>query len=455
MARGFLQQISSLVAVFLCVVVLGFSTVYAAGKARPVSLTKGTASGNLSAGQQASKVVPEIRVGLLKTQNSIALAPEVSYILRDAKTKQVLQKIAPGANLQLEQKNQQLLLNQKPIRAIRLEFVPQDAKKSGVFVINGKAYRGSLDLNLEARGIRVINRLGLEEYLYGVVSKEMPADWPIEALKAQAVAARTYALYSKNRHTEEGFDVCATTHCQVYGGIEAEKSAVKAAVDATGGQVLYYGGKPIDAFFHTDSGGMTENSEDVWGTYYPYLRAAKEDKAGTGAWKQKYTVPELQLKLKEAGYQFGVMKRIELTPLSIGKATEDRSQSGRVQLIKFFGNQGNASLTGNELRKILGLKSTLFDVRLEYPNLSKIDMNMGLTKKEMEVNLPAVTEKNLTQKKIHDINGKKGETIVIYGYGWGHGLGLSQWGAKALAAHMDYRAILSHYYQSTELKQLY
>ena len=126
-----------------------------------------------------------------------------------------------------------------------------------------------------------------------------------------------------------------------------------------------------------------------------------------------------------------------------------------MQIIKFFGTKGVATLTGNELRKLLGLKSTLFDVRLEKPNIQSIKADMGFQEKKISVNLPDEEERNLSLDKIHVLSGREGESIVIFGYGWGHGLGLSQWGAKDLAAHMGYQEILAHYYQNTELKKLY
>ena len=400
---------------------------------------------------------PQIKVGLFRTQHPIRLTVKGNILVRDGVSGRELQKLTAGNTVQVQVKNGKIILDQTPLNISLLEFAASSAKERENILLaaDGKPYRGSLLLKLSGNEISVINELPLDAYLYGVVPEEMPAAWPLEALKAQTVAARTFAVFHGGRHIRDGYDICADTHCQVYGGAAAEKPASTAAVDATRGMVLYSAGKPIDAFFHTDSGGMTENSEDVWGTYYPYLRAAREDNLKTGPWQVKYTVPELQLKLNEAGYMPGILKKIELTPLVIGHAAADRSASGRVQIIKFFGTKGVSTLTGNELRKLLGLKSTLFDVRLEKPAIQSIKADMGFQKKKISVNLPDEEERNLSLDKIHVLSGREGESIVIFGYGWGHGLGLSQWGAKDLAAHMGYQEILAHYYQNTELKKLY
>ena len=127
-------------------------------------------------------------------------------------------------------------------------------------------------------GLTVINRLLIDEYLYGVVPEEMPASWNIEALKAQAVAARTFALYDKldRKHTQEGFDVCVTTDCQVYGGMDSEAATTNKAIDATKGEVIVYLNQPICSVFHAASGGQTDDSINVWNVNVPYLRAVED-----------------------------------------------------------------------------------------------------------------------------------------------------------------------------------
>ena len=311
-------------------------------------------------------------------------------------------------------------LNGKKLKkadAATLELTVADERNLAKLIstYDNKSYRGALRLLPRKGGLHLINRVTAEEYLQGVVPEEMPAEWNAEAVKAQAVAARTYALRQRKRHGKEGFDVCASTHCQQYGGVAVERAAANQAIKTTQGMVLQSNGALVDALFHTDSGGMTENSEDVWGSRIDCLRAAKELRTETYPWEKNITAAQLSGLLAKRGKNIGELKKIELSPIRIGKASQDRTVSGRVKAVTFVGKSGKASMTGNDLRSMLGLKSTLFSMTLNR------------------------------------------NVVFIKGYGWGHGLGMSQHGAKAYAdsEHWDYKKILQHYYQGAELKKLY
>ena len=404
-------------------------------------------------GHKDDKASTALRIGLWKGQPQVVVSAAAPFVVRDAATQRGLAKFNANEPVRLFVKNHQLVLNGKGISAARLEVVLQDKTSEQRVTINKRHYRGTLEISLLPGGIRVVNVVPLEAYISSVLPSEMSAGWPMEALKAQAVAARTFALYERGKHKQEGFDLCASTHCQVYEGTAKEAVSARSAVAATKSQVLEYGGKPIYAAFHASSGGMTENSEDVWGSYLPYLRAVKDDDSAAPShhWQVKLTLPQLQLKLKRAGYDTGLLKRIDLTPFQLGGGrSSDRSVSGRVQIVKFIGERRTAALTGNELRKVLGLKSTLFDIRLVHP---AVDFSLGHGKNSSVQQLPAVEEHNMALDKQHLVTGQTGETVLIDGYGWGHGLGLSQWGAKAMAEHgHTYREILALYYPQTQLK---
>ena len=252
----------------------------------------------------------------------------------------------------------------------------------------------------------------VDDYLLSVVPEEMPTDWPAEALKAQSVAARSFALKSRGRHAAEGYDLCTTTHCQLYKGIASEKTASTAAVRATRGEVLTYGGQPIEALFHTDSGGMTESSEDVWGNPIPYLRAVRDTPLGTMPWTKTVSKADLEKKLAAKGHAIGRLRAVELSPLAVGRAAKDRTASGRVKAMTVMGTKGSVTLSGTAWRSLLGLKSTLFDAKL--------------TK----------------------------DSVTFTGFGAGHGLGISQWGAKRLAeTGKSYADILHHYYTGVTLQR--
>ncbi len=351
----------------------------------------------------------EIRVGLLLGQRSLLVSSDAGFSLVDNRSGKVLKTIAPNAAIKIESGKAGLLLDGRPLAGTAFRLVPQ--KSDGIFQIGAKHYRGSFFLRVQDGSFDVIEHLALDDYVNGVLAEEMPASWHPEALKAQAVAARTYALRSRERHRADGYDVCATTHCQLYGGVDSETAATRAAVAATAGQVLLYDGKLAETVFHSDSGGMTESREALWGDGVPYLVPVKEPEQKTSPWQVTLAEANFLRKLAAAGKDIGTLQKIELSPLVIGKGDAYRTPSGRVSHLKIQGSKRTLSLTGSEMRSIFGLKSTLFGVKRE-----------------------------------------KGQ-VVIAGFGSGHGLGLSQHGAERLASRMKYDAILAHYYPGTKLER--
>ena len=354
---------------------------------------------------------PEIMIGLSQSVSEVRLAATNGglHVYEDPDKEPVLE-ISQEKELDIRILQDQLLLNGQTIKADRLIIQPDT---TGFIMVNGAPYRGYITL-LKKNGLTVINNIQVEDYLYGVVPKEMPSNWPAEALCAQSVAARTFALKNRKRHSEEGFDLCNTSHCQVYEGMSAEMRTTTEAVNNTRGEVLFYKGAIIDALFHTDSGGMTESSENVWGSSVPYLRAVTETQMQTQPWNRSISMASFVQKIEADGKILGTLREIRLSPLIIGKGSEDRTPSGRVRSMEFIGSKGRVILSGNDLRSMFSLPSTLFHVR--YGN----------------------------------------SEIIFNGYGSGHGLGLSQWGAKTLAdQRKNYKDILFHYYTGVTLEKLY
>ncbi len=272
----------------------------------------------------------------------------------------------------------------------------------GYIFIKDSWYRGRVLVVPTEGGVTAVNWVDLEAYLYGVVGGEMPASWPQEALKAQAVAARSYALYRRDRTQNQLFDVGGTTSHQVYKGLAAEAPSVQAAVNATQGQVLTYGGQVIEAVFHSSSGGYTENSEDIWQRPTPYLRgvADYDQEAPVFQWSETFSAQQFGQRIVGIGHLQSV-------------ATERATPRGRIVSIRLQGTQGSRTLTGTELRQALGLRSTLCSITV------------------------------------------MGDTIRVDGRGYGHGLGMSQWGARGLATRgQNYLQILTYYYQGTALSNL-
>lgn len=264
----------------------------------------------------------------------------------------------------------------------------------------GHRYRGSLRLIATQRGIDVVNVLDVEQYLKGVVPAEMSPSWPMAALEAQAVAARSYAISSLNPGAS--YDLCATVDCQVYRGMDVESARSDQAVRATRGVVVMYDGHVARTYYHADSGGETASSREVWGTALPYLVQLPDAVGPTpfAHWEVRVDPRTVAETLAGLGEDVGSVRGLRVLK---------RSGSGRVDLLEVDGSRGVATVTGAELENVAqrwGLKSTRFSVA-------------GLT---------------------------------VYGEGWGHGVGMSQYGARALAEqHYDYTQILAYYYPHTRL----
>ncbi len=273
--------------------------------------------------------------------------------------------------------------------------------------VGQKRFSGKLNLFVLDSEILVVNVLGIEKYLSSVVGSEMPAKWPIEALKAQAIASRTYALKQKGNNL---FDIDSTQKNQVYNGLESRTYKTIRAVKSTRSLVLTYKNKLINALFHSSSGGMTENSQDVWKNKYPYLSSVKDfDKNNPKfKWQKKISSNELI----DLFPKIGGLKNIEIL---------DITSTGRVKNVKLIGVYGSDQISGVVLRKRLGLKSNF--VRFKF------------FEEELNNKLPS----------------KKG--LIVFGQGSGHAVGMSQWGAKYLASRgQKAERILKHFYRGVQIK---
>jgi len=280
-----------------------------------------------------------------------------------------------------------------------------------------RRYRGSLEFRVENGNLTVVNELNVEDYLRGVVPAEVPATWPAEALKAQAVAARNFALQRVEATRGRTFNVACDQSSQVYKGYDAESPNTDKAVEETRGVVMLNSGSLITAFFHSSSGGYTENCEDVWNNALPYIKCKvdpydKNDRYYN--WQENYSAEQITDQLKNAGYNF---KRVtELEELA-------RTTSGaRVEKIAVKGE----GLAGEPLR-------------VEISNADKVRIALGLKSALFTLNKVYDKDKNLTG-------------VNITGSGWGHGLGLSQWGAYGMAKQgYNYQDILKYYYSGINI----
>jgi stage II sporulation protein D len=345
----------------------------------------------------------------------------------------------------------------------KIKAAPKEEQgKVSAILYKGKKYRGSMTMqSLSGSDITLINELSFDQYLYGVVPSEMPADWHIEALKAQAVAARNYALVTMGRHNNMGFDLCSSEHCQAYNGMEKENINTTEAVNATKGKVLTYNEKLISAFFHSSSGGHTEDSENVWGTVTDYIRGV-EDTYSLGSphdnWTLELDRSELKDKLNQANIDLGDIIDIRVL---------ECSQYGRVTKLSIKGSKETRVFEKEKIRSIIGtrtLKSIWYkiktdaDIFVRGSLLSASEMgrtsNMYLVSEagKSKVSSPRnkVTIKGMSSTKAYNVVPDK---YIFDGKGFGHGLGMSQYGAKGMAeAGNNYQDILEHYYQGAKVQ---
>jgi len=221
-----------------------------------------------------------------------------------------------------------------------------------------------INIDKEHGKLNVINIIGIEEYLYGVLKKEISPRWPAEALKAQAVAARTYAIFNMNKYIDKGYNICASTNSQAYGGVNHEDPLTNKAVDETRGVIIAYKGKPINAVYHSDSGGYTEDSENVWGSFLPYLRSVKskfEEKVSPPhhTWTCSIGEKDLTEKLQKQGYK--VNSIVSIKPVK-------KSETGRIsELVFIIDNNEVINMKANDFRSLIGvdlIRSTLFNIKV-------------------------------------------------------------------------------------------
>src|SRR3954466_3838343 len=289
---------------------------------------------------------PEVRVLLQSGQRKVTFSGVArlgTQPLDPAKTYNV---IRGGSGLVIRDGAKRLFTTAPPLRV--------DAPGGGALLLSGVGrYRGALELRPAGSRINVINALGLESYVRGVVSAESPSAWPAEALKAQAVAARTYAITSRAGSVSDGFDQYADTRSQMYKGVAAERPSTDAAVAATAGQVVTYGGQPVTTYFFSTSGGKTENVENsfVGSVQKPWLKGVDDpydDLAPRHRWKPQ-TLTTTQAARKLRGLVKGRFKGIKVL---------QRGVSPRIVRAQVVGTKGTTSVTGPQLRSRFGLFDT-------------------------------------------------------------------------------------------------
>ena len=301
-----------------------------------------------------------------------------------------------------------LIMDSQPLRSDRLDVRGRD----GELTLNGITVGGHVIVKLQNGKLLAINELPLEDYVKGVVPSEMSAAWHPEALKVQAVATRTYALYKMRQNARKDFDVVASIKDQVYlyRGRAAAAGPAGRAADETRDQVLAYRDEPILAAFSSTAAGLTEDAWNVWAVDLPYLKGVECPFDLNSPWYQWRTdvgLAMLEQRLRDEGFPVGVIA--SLAPAAYTKA-------GRVVQVRILHSGGELYIKGDDLRRVLGylvLPSTQFDF---------------------------------------DVVGLK---VQFAGRGNGHGVGLCQWGAKELAERgYSAETILRYYYPGADIRDL-
>ena len=381
--------------------------------------------------------------------------------------------------------------------------LPIRITNTGLLKFNGRTYRGAFLITQKAG---LLNAVDVEYYLCGVLPAEVGASWPDEALRAQAITARTYVLRQSLNRGKKGYDVVDTDADQVYKGAGVEAEKTNKAVASTAGEILTFGKEIAQTFFHSDSGGHTADIADVWGQSVPYLKGVPEVvnyKSPVSTWTTKLSASKIQAAVtKITGTDIGAISAVQVSEVDDGgraitmtftgangtktvKASQFRTAtdprafkstmltpsggafnvankatpSGLVSRkqdtpsspndLTFEEEQGIASMTAE------GIFTTteLIDM-LTNPNKRRQYYQAGLTrtKKTPQKSQPAPQKKQRT--KYGFAIEKSGNEFVFYGRGWGHGVGMCQWGAMGMA-EQGYTAekILMHYYPGTAIKK--
>lgn len=362
---------------------------------------------------------PLVRVRLARgSRISGTLTGEVRAVGDDGST---LAQLKPGERWILEEGGEARMVfrvgnrpeTESTVKSLTLRPMNTDSKLAH----DNTRYRGRFHFHPNGQGrVSLVNELPIDQYLYGVVRKEIAPNWPMATVKAQAVAARSFAVARmRNGNDTRRFHVGSTHISQVYGGFDAEEPRIRKAVDATVGEVLTHKNDVVPAYFHANSGGHIESAENVWnGSKTPYI-VPKEDPWSRNTQHSKWTGSVARSRVVESLASSDLPR--PSVPLNLERT--ERLPSGRTRTISYNGAvDGRVTVDANDFRMAIGprtVKSTWFESLEE-----------------------------------------SGGRVQMSGRGWGHGIGLSQWGARAMAREgHSYENILSFYYERAKLMARY
>ena len=346
------------------------------------------------------------------------------------------------------------------------------APGDSIIRMNTESFRGAMEFAPRGGIFTAINVIDIEEYLYGVVPAEMPPTFHIEALKAQAIASRTFAVHSVTlgRHRQAGFDLCNTYCCQVYNGVNAEIEITTQAVRETSGLMMFYDDLPILASYFSSSGGNTDSSENVWVDALSYLRGVPEiaPEHEPMVWTRTFTWAQLTQAANNANANIGTVTGVSMDRVASG---------GRVQSLTFIGTNGRWVRTGEQVRTSFSsiggsLPSRNFNINGFSPSSETVYItngnvnNYGSLSDFQVITHTGTTSAFASLAEAYVYNGTDmtrytanvaiitgGTGITVNGRGWGHGVGMSQRGAEGMARlGFDFMEILKHYYTGVTIQ---
>lgn len=351
----------------------------------------------------------KIRIGIINGEELVSLGVTGYVEIIDPLLNQIILTTYGGKNSLIKTSGEELKVEGREITSKHLLLKPIVGAKA---VVNGNRYRGEIEIVKNGHKVKVINIIDLEEYLYGVLKNEMTDKAPIESLKAQAVIARTFAVANLKKHEkEDGYNLCSTTHCQVYKGMDTETDNIIKAVNETKGQILTYNGAVAEVFYHAWCGGITASAKSVWGRDISYLTEVYDPFCKkmypNDEWTYTLSLNEIKNIMNRNGLNIGEISSLE---------TGAKGNGGRVNEVIIRHTNGVDTISSNKLRLLLGsdkIWSTIFTI------------------------------------------SSNGNRVTFQGKGKGHGVGLCQRGAVTMGElGYNYKQILGFYYPGLYLSSI-
>ena len=349
-----------------------------------------------------------VRIAIIRDSPSFSLSINSPCSIFDSNSGAMLYRANALKEAKVCVSDSKIKIDDANFELTRLKITPDT---EGAIQINGRWFRGLIEVIIKKENkLLVVNILDLEDYIKGVLYHEVSHFWPMEALKAQAVVSRTYALSQVKNSKDLDYDLTTDFFTQMYGGRTSEKFRTNLAVNQTIGQILNYQNQIFPTYYHATCGGHTEDAANLWNIKLKPLEGVGCDFCRNSPhfkWHNKICLEKISKQLSDKGFKVGKLKDIKI---------KEKNSSGRISKLELISMFGKASISGKEFRLIAGpslIRSTNFDVKIE--------------------------------------NG----LADFSGFGWGHGVGLCQWGAYFMSKEgKDYKEILQYYYPGSELKKL-